>query len=106
MAILFFILLLILLIVLFMIYKSLIILVFIGIILCVLITYFFSVGRNKKASEVEIDISENDLKENKELITFDKKYRNDERIAKYIEDIIENKYRIIKVYPDHFEFDD
>jgi len=106
MIILFFILLLIFLIVLFMINKSLLVLVFIGIILCVLLTYFFSLGRNKKSSEVKIDITENDLKENKELIIFDKKYRNDERMVKYIEDIIENKYKLIKIYPDHFEFDD
>lgn len=106
MIILFFILLLIFLIVVFMVNKSLLALVFIGIILCVLITYFFSIGRNKKSSKVKIDITENDMKENKELVTFDKKYRNDARIAKYIEDIITNEYKTIKVYPDHFEFDE
>lgn len=60
---------------------------------------------NKKHSKVNIDITKEDLMENKELISYDKKYRNDERIMQYVQDIIQNKYEYIAVYPDHFEFD-
>lgn len=62
--------------------------------------------KQTKTAKVHIDITKKDLDENKELISYDKKYRNDERIKQYITDIIKNEYNVISVFPEYFEFDD
>ena len=62
--------------------------------------------KQSKTAKVHIDITKKDLDENKELISYDKKYRNDERIKQYITDIIQNEYNIISVYPEYFKFDE